>query len=98
MAIVWQAGDRFVFWDSENFPEVVPNLAKSWEINDGGAEIIIHLREGVKWSDGEPFTTADVMFWYEHMYQNEEIVPVRSPFFNIDEGATLEAVDDYTLR
>lgn len=90
--------DRFVFWNSENFREVVPNLAKSWEVNDGGREIIIHLREGVKWSDGEPLTSADVMFWFENMYKNEELVPVRSPFFNIDEGANLEAIDDFTLR
>ncbi|MCB0183247.1 MAG: hypothetical protein KDE31_03235, partial [Caldilineaceae bacterium] len=40
----------------------------------------------------------DVMFWFEHMYMNEELVPVRSPFFNVDEGATLEAPDDLTLR
>ena len=91
-------GDRFVFWDSENFPEVVPNLAKSWEIIDGGKEIIINLRDGVKWSDGEPFTSADVMFWFDNMYMNEELIPVRSPFFNVDEGATLEAVDELTLR
>ncbi len=90
-------GDRFVFWDSTDFPEVVPNLAKSWEISEDGTQITINLREGVKWSDGEPFTTADVMFWYENMYQNEELVPVPSPFFNINEGATLEAPDDYTL-
>ena len=91
-------GDRFVFWDAENFPEVVPNLAKSWEINDGGKEIIVHFREGVKWSDGEPFTTADVMFWFDNMYNNDELVSVQSPFFNLTEGATLEALDDYTLR
>ncbi len=90
-------GDRFVFWDSTDFPEVVPNLAKSWEISEDGTQITVNLREGVKWSDGEPFTTADVMFWYENMYQNEELVPVPSPFFNINEGATLEAPDDYTL-
>jgi len=91
-------GDRFVFWDAENFPEVVPNLAKSWEVNDGGQEIIINLREGVKWSDGEPFTSADVMFWFDNMYNNEELVAVQSPFFNVGEGATLEAPDEYTLR
>ena len=90
-------GDRFVFWDSEDFPEVVPNLAKSWEISEDGTQITVNLREGVKWSDGAPFTTADVMFWYENMYQNDELVPVPSPFFNINEGATLEAPDDYTL-
>jgi peptide/nickel transport system substrate-binding protein len=48
----------------------------------------------VKWSDGQPFTANDAMFWYEHMYQNTELVPVRSAFFNLDEGAKLEMVDD----
>jgi peptide/nickel transport system substrate-binding protein len=91
-------GDRFVHWDADEFPKVVPNLAKGWEINEDSTEIILFLREGAKWSDGEPFTANDVMFWYEHMYQNSELVPVRSPFFNIDAGAALEMVDDYTLR
>jgi peptide/nickel transport system substrate-binding protein len=89
--------DRLLFWDAENFPEVVPNVAKSWEVSEDGATITVHLREGVKWSDGTPFTTADIMFWYEHMYQNEELVPVRSSVFNIDAGATLEAPDEYTV-
>lgn len=91
-------GDRFVFWDADEFPKVVPNLAKGWEISEDGKEITLFLREGLKWSDGQPFTANDAMFWYEHMYQNTELVPVRSAFFNIDEGATMEMVDDYTLK
>lgn len=91
-------GDRLVFWDSENFPEVVPNLAKGWEINEDSTEITILLREGAKWSDGTPFTANDIMFWFEHMYMNEDLVPVRSPFFNVDGGATLEMVDDYAVK
>jgi len=91
-------GDRYVFWDSENFPEVVPNLAKSWEVNDGGKEIILHLRDGLKWSDGVPFTSADAMFWFEHMYLNTDLVPVQSAFFNVQDGATMEAPDDLTIR
>ena len=89
--------DRLLFWDSENFPEVTPNVAKGWEVSEDGTAITIHLREGAKWSDGVPFTSADIMFWYEHIYQNEELVPVRSSFFDIDDGATLEAPDDYTV-
>lgn len=91
-------GDRLLFWKSDGFPEMVPNVAKGWEVSEDGTEITIHLREGMKWSDGSPHTTADYMFWYEHMYQNEELVPVRSPFFNIDDGAKMEALDDYTLK
>ena len=91
-------GDRFVFWDADEFPKVVPNLAKGWEISEDGTQITLFLREGVKWSDGQPFTANDALFWYEHMYQNTELVPVRSAFFNLDEGAKLEMVDDYTLK
>ncbi len=91
-------GDRLLFWDAENFPELTPNVAKGWEVSEDGTTITIFLREGAKWSDGEPFTANDIMFWYEHMYQNEELVPVRSPFFNIDDGATLEMIDDYTVQ
>ncbi len=91
-------GDRFVFWDADEFPKVVPNLAKGWEISEDGTQITLFLREGLKWSDGQPFTANDAMFWYEHMYQNTELVPVRSAFFNIDQGATMEMVDDYTLK
>jgi peptide/nickel transport system substrate-binding protein len=90
--------DRLLFWDANNFPEVVPNIAKGWEISEDGATITVFLREGAKWSDGEPLTTRDIVFWYEHMYQNPDLVPVRSPFFNIDTGASLTAIDDYTIE
>lgn len=90
--------DRLLFWDSENFPELTPNLAKSWEVSEDSTTITVFLRKGVKWSDGAPFTTADIVFWYEHMYQNKELVPVPSPFFNTEKGATLEAVDEYTVK
>ena len=90
--------DRLLFWDSENFPELTPNLAKSWEVSEDSKTITVMLRKGLKWSDGAPFTTADIVFWYEHMYQNKELVPVPSPFFNTEKGATLEAVDEYTVK
>ncbi|MFN8440744.1 MAG: ABC transporter substrate-binding protein [Caldilineaceae bacterium] len=91
-------GDRFLFWDSDEFPKMTPNLAKSWEVSEDGKEITLHLREGVKWSDGTPFTTEDVLFWYEHMYQNTELVPVQSAFFRVDQGAKLECPDAYTIK
>jgi peptide/nickel transport system substrate-binding protein len=77
-------GDRLLFWHSTRFPELTPNLAKSWEVSDDNTTFTIHLRQGAKWSDGEPFTTDDIIFWYEDLYQNEELVPVRSPYFPDD--------------
>ena len=45
-------------------PDMTPQplLAKSWEISEDGLTYTFHLREGVKWHDGEPFTSADVIY------------------------------------
>ena len=45
--------------------EPVANLAELIEALDDAKRFIIHLRKGVRWSDGEPFTTADLMFAYD---------------------------------
>lgn len=42
-------------------------LAESWDIENGGLNIVFHLRKGVKWHDGEPFTSEDVLFTYQLM-------------------------------
>ena len=42
-------------------------LAESWEISPDGKRITFHLRKGVKWHDGAPFTSDDVMFTYQRM-------------------------------
>jgi peptide/nickel transport system substrate-binding protein len=49
--------------NSEYGPE--PWLTTSWEISADGLTYTFHLRDGVKWHDGEPFTSADVKFTYE---------------------------------
>jgi peptide/nickel transport system substrate-binding protein len=41
---------------------VEPLLAESWDVEDGGKAFVFHLREGVTWHDGEPFTADDVIF------------------------------------
>jgi ABC-type oligopeptide transport system substrate-binding subunit/class 3 adenylate cyclase len=55
-----QLFDRLV----EAWPErtIVPSLAERWEISDDGLRYVFHLREGLRWSDGEPLTAHDVEF------------------------------------
>lgn len=46
---------------------VLPWLASSWTWSNGNKTLTWHLRQGVKWSDGKPFTSADVVFTYDLM-------------------------------
>jgi len=53
---------KLAFWDKEG-GKLVPGLAKSWEVLENGRVYIFHLRKGVKWSDGVPYTAHDIVFW-----------------------------------
>jgi len=52
--------EGLVCYDFELKPH--PELATSWEVAPDGLTITFQLREGVKWHDGEPFTSADVAY------------------------------------
>ncbi|MDF5726543.1 MAG: ABC transporter substrate-binding protein [Rhizonema sp. PD38] len=52
---------------------IEPALAESWTISDDKKQIVFTLREGLKWSDGEPLTVDDVMFTYEDVIFNKQI-------------------------
>ena len=46
---------------------VAPNVAKGYDVSDDGLVYTIHLREGMKWSDGEPFTAEDCVYYYNYI-------------------------------
>jgi peptide/nickel transport system substrate-binding protein len=50
-----------------------PALAEAYEWSDDGKTFTLHLRKGVMWSDGEPYTTEDWRFWWEDMALNEDV-------------------------
>ncbi|GGF58494.1 peptide ABC transporter substrate-binding protein [Azorhizobium oxalatiphilum] len=55
--------DGLVTYDADLNP--VPQLATSWTKSQDGKVVTLKLREGVKWHDGQPFTSADVKFSIE---------------------------------
>ena len=57
--------DSLVKYD-ENY-NAVPDLAKEWSVSDDGLTWTFKLQEGVKWHDGQPFTSKDVKFTYDLM-------------------------------
>jgi peptide/nickel transport system substrate-binding protein len=78
-----------------------PGLATSWEMNDACTEVTWHLREGIKWSDGEAYTTEDLKFWWEDLALNEDFKVVAVPWYAYQaDGETPMDVtfpDDYTM-
>ncbi len=72
------SSDKCFFWSADG-SKIVPSVAKAYELSDDGKTYIMHLRKGMKWSDGAPFSADDFVFWFEDMYSNKEIVPVPIP-------------------
>ncbi len=90
--------EPLVYYDNKH-REIYPNVARSWEISDDGKEFTFYLREGMKWSDGQPFTTDDIIFWFEDIICNEELTPVFPTWLTIGgKRGTVEKIDDYTVR
>ncbi len=78
------------------------NVVESYEVNDDNTVFSFNLREGLKWSDGEPVTTADVRFAFEDVMLNETYTPgfpnkFRSAGSPDGDPMTLEILDDYTF-
>lgn len=64
--------DGLLRWDF-TWQETVPNIAESYEVSADAKEHTFTLRDGLKWSDGEPFTTDDIAFYVNDIYQNTEL-------------------------
>lgn len=73
--------------------EVQPELAQSWEISEDGLTYTFHLREGVRWHDGMPFTSADVKFSFEEVLGKFH-PRTRGAFQRVN---SVETPDDHTV-
>jgi peptide/nickel transport system substrate-binding protein len=87
--------EYLVRWDPE-WTKPIPNLAERVDSNDKATEFTFKLREGLRWSDGEPLTADDMMFYANHVVGNRELQP-RAP--TILRGAPkFEKIDTYTFK
>ncbi len=79
--------------------KVEPRLIESWESSADFTTWTINMRKGAKWSDGEPFTADDIMFWYEDVLLNTDLTPSLPGWMKNKDGsaAVVTKVDDYTV-
>ena len=74
---------------------VVGDLAESWAISPDGLVITFHLRKGVRWHDGRPFTAADVLYTYQVTIDPKTPTAYAGDFLKVKKA---EVLDDYTFR
>jgi len=75
-----------------------PNVIKSYEYNEDYTVWTFHLREGMKWSDGNDFNADDITFWYYMCHiNNYDTKASWAALKDGDDFAKLEKVDDYTV-
>ncbi len=91
--------DSLVRFDTTG-AEIVPHIVSSWQASDDFHQWTLELRPGARWSDGEPFTSDAIMFWYEGTILNTDLTPSVPVWLANSDGsvANVVRVDDDTVR
>jgi len=77
----------------DNSGHLVGDLASSWSVDDHGIVYTFHLRPNLKWQDGQPLTSADVLYTF-NLIQSPD---VGSPFESSWQGIKISAPDSRTV-
>ncbi len=79
--------------------DMAPNLLTDWVPNEDQSVWTLYFRKGIKWSDGEPLTVDDFLFWWKDLALNTEY-PESEPPFTIAGGEVMQAtkLDDFTVE
>jgi ABC-type oligopeptide transport system substrate-binding subunit len=89
---------------------VVPNVAESWEVSEGGRKYVFRLRDDVRWSDGVPVTAGDFestwkrilhpasdLRWHVYLYDIKGAFAYRHGQMEDPGAVGVRALDDLTL-
>lgn len=74
-----------------------PGTASAWEFNGDGTRLTLHLRHGIKWSDGVEFTSEDMAYWGKLIHEGKQLI--QKPFWSLVDGKEMriETPDKYTV-
>ncbi len=93
--MTWRIGGaRLTRWSPLGYP-IKPHLAKSWEVSEDLREYTVHLRKGMRWSDGHPFTARDILYWWEQEILHFESNP--GQMLVLGQRGDIEMIDEHTV-
>ncbi|HEX2619199.1 MAG TPA: ABC transporter substrate-binding protein, partial [Phototrophicaceae bacterium] len=91
--------DPVLRWPRNPSDPIQPGLADTWSFSEDGKELTLHFRKGLKWSDGEPFTVDDVLFWWEAIENDTNITSaVHAEWMVGGAPMELEKIDENTIK
>ena len=88
---------------------IVPDVARRWEVLDGGRKYVFYLRDDVRWSDGVPVTAHDFVYAWQRVLDPATASPAASLLYDLKgarafhqrdvgpEALGVQALDDLTL-
>ncbi len=89
--------ENLVRWDA-GWTSVIPNVAQSYTVSPDSKTFTFTLRQGLKWSDGQPFTADDVVFWYKAVFTNDQLQSLVEGIIKVGKNKlTVKKLDDYTV-
>lgn len=80
-----------------NWELVYPEIAREIALADDLMSATVTLRKGMRWSDGEPVTADDILFFFEDIGAHEDLPPLHGALILDGEPITVTKVDDHTV-
>ena len=86
-------------WPRDPKGSIQPGLAYKWEFSPDGKELTLYFRKGLKWSDGQPWTVDDIIFWWEDIELNKDLTSAPHAEWVVNgKPMTLQKIDAYTIK
>ena len=98
-----QNGDRIMMDEFLKFDldgaTLLPHLFKGWEVSADGLKYTMHMRQGLKYSDGQPMTSEDFVWYNKNVIHNDELNPTREGQIGWSgySPISVEGPDDFTV-
>jgi peptide/nickel transport system substrate-binding protein len=92
-------GHDYILRYTRDWKTIVPNMVEAYQYSADNSSVTFKMRKGMKWSDGQPFTANDIMFWYEDILLNKDVTTAIPSQFNFKgKLVVVTKIDDYTVK